>query len=66
MLGSVPAALVVALLFAPVRARLQRASDRLLFGERDDPYAVISTSASSWTPSDPDVLPRWPTRSRRR
>lgn len=57
-LGSVPAAVVVALLFAPARARLQRASDRLLFGERDDPYAVISSLGERLDASDPTrVLP---------
>lgn len=33
---------LVAVLFAPLRERLQRAVDRLIYGERDDPYAAIS------------------------
>lgn len=33
---------VVAVLFAPLRAHLQRGVNRLMYGERDDPYAVIS------------------------
>jgi signal transduction histidine kinase len=33
---------LVAVLFAPLRDRLQRAVNRLLYGERDDPYAVVS------------------------
>ena len=33
---------VVAVLFAPLRDRLQRAVNRLMYGERDDPYAVVS------------------------
>jgi signal transduction histidine kinase len=33
---------VVAVLFQPLRARLQRLVNRLMFGERDDPYAVLS------------------------
>ena len=33
---------VVAIVFAPLRDRLQRAVNRLMYGERDDPYAVIS------------------------
>jgi signal transduction histidine kinase len=41
--GAVPAAVVVAMLFAPVRQRLQRAADRLLFGHRRDPYLVIAS-----------------------
>ena len=33
---------LVAVLFAPLRDRLQRAVNRLMYGERDDPYAVVS------------------------
>ncbi len=33
---------VIAVLFQPVRQRLQRAINRLMYGERDDPYAVLS------------------------
>src|SRR5260221_12697141 len=33
---------VIAFLFRPLRVRLQRAINRLLYGERDDPYAVIA------------------------
>lgn len=33
---------LVAVLFAPLRERLQRGVNRLMYGERDDPYAVIS------------------------
>lgn len=33
---------LVAVLFAPLRDRLQRGVNRLLYGERDDPYAVLS------------------------
>jgi signal transduction histidine kinase len=32
----------VAVLFQPVRDRLQRAVNRLLYGQRDEPYAVLS------------------------
>ena len=32
----------VAILFQPLRERLQRAANRLLYGERDEPYTVIS------------------------
>jgi hypothetical protein len=32
----------VAVLFQPLRNRLQRGVNRLMYGERDDPYAVIS------------------------
>jgi signal transduction histidine kinase len=33
---------VVAVLFQPLRERLQRGVNRLMYGERDEPYAVIS------------------------
>jgi hypothetical protein len=33
---------LVAILFQPLRSRLQREVNRLMYGERDDPYAVIS------------------------
>jgi two-component system NarL family sensor kinase len=33
---------LAALLVQPLRARLQRAVNRLMYGERDDPYAVLS------------------------
>jgi two-component system NarL family sensor kinase len=57
-LGAVPAAIVVALVFAPARARIQRASDRWLFGEREDPYAVMSSVGEQLDADDPaDVLP---------
>ena len=44
--GNLPISLVatgiVAVLFTPLRDRLQRAADRLMYGERDDPYKVLS------------------------
>jgi len=36
----------IAFLFQPVRERLQRAVNRLMFGERDDPYSVLSRLAA--------------------
>lgn len=39
---SLLATALVALLFHPLHERLQRAVNRLLYGERDEPYAVIS------------------------
>lgn len=33
---------IVAVAFAPLRTRLQRWANRLMFGQRDDPYAVLS------------------------
>lgn len=44
--GNLPISLVatglVAVLFAPLRDRLQKTANRLMYGERDDPYAVLS------------------------
>jgi signal transduction histidine kinase len=36
---------VVALLFEPMRRRLQRLVNRLMYGERDDPYRVVTQLA---------------------
>jgi signal transduction histidine kinase len=48
--GDFPIALlatgIIAVLFQPLRARLQRGVNRLMYGERDDPYAVLSRLAS--------------------
>jgi signal transduction histidine kinase len=41
-LVSLMAAGLIAILFAPLRDRLQRSVNRLLYGERDEPYAVLS------------------------
>lgn len=40
--GSLLAAAMVALAFAPLRDRLQRGANRLLYGQRDEPYRVLS------------------------
>jgi signal transduction histidine kinase len=37
---------LIAVLFQPLRARLQRGVNRLMFGERDDPHAVLSRLGS--------------------
>jgi len=37
---------LIAVLFQPLRARLQRGVNRLMYGERDEPYAVLSRLAS--------------------
>ncbi|HEU4783494.1 MAG TPA: histidine kinase, partial [Ktedonobacterales bacterium] len=42
LLISLVAAGVVAVLFQPLRLWLQRIVDRMMFGERDNPYAVLS------------------------
>lgn len=43
--GSLPVSLlgtgIVAISFQPLRERLQRSVNRLMYGERDDPYAVL-------------------------
>ena len=36
------AAAAVAVLYQPLRLRLQRAADRMLYGDRGDPYAVLA------------------------
>lgn len=36
------ATIVVAILFQPLRERLQRGVNRLVYGERDDPFAVLA------------------------
>jgi signal transduction histidine kinase len=41
-LVSLLAAGLVALLFAPLRSRLQRGVNHLMYGERDEPYRVLS------------------------
>jgi signal transduction histidine kinase len=53
------AAGTVAILFEPLRQRLQRAVNRWMYGERDDPYAVLSRLVGTLerTPSANDVLP---------
>ncbi len=42
LLTALLAAALAGALFEPLRARLQRAANRLLYGERDDPYAVVA------------------------
>jgi len=53
------AAGAVALLFEPLRQRLQRGVNRWMYGERDDPYAVLSRLVRTLegTPSANEVLP---------
>jgi signal transduction histidine kinase len=45
--ASVAATAVVAVAFAPLRQRIQDAVDRALFGQRSDPYAVVSRLGES-------------------
>jgi signal transduction histidine kinase len=56
---SVLAAGIVAIAIAPLRARLQRGVDRLLYGERRDPYRVLSRLGTRLQASmaPEDVLP---------
>jgi two-component system NarL family sensor kinase len=42
LLASLVATGVVAVLFQPIRQRLQRGVDRLLYGDRQDPYKVLA------------------------
>jgi signal transduction histidine kinase len=39
---SIVATGIAAVVFEPLRARLQRGANRLMYGERDDPYAVVA------------------------
>jgi signal transduction histidine kinase len=57
---SIAATAVVAVAFQPVRARVQRVANRLVYGERASPYEVLSGFASSVGGSYDveDVLPR--------
>jgi signal transduction histidine kinase len=50
---------LAAVLFAPLREKLQRGVNRLMYGERDDPYAVLSSLGSHLesTPAHDAVLP---------
>lgn len=50
---------LAAVIFQPLRDRLQRAANRLMYGERDDPYAVLSRLGSRLesTPAHDAVLP---------
>ena len=47
---SLLAAVVVAVAFAPVKDRLQKTVDRLLYGERRDPYRALSQLGSRLGP----------------
>ena len=40
---ALPATALVAVAFQPIRNRLQRSVNRLLYGQRDEPYAAISS-----------------------
>jgi signal transduction histidine kinase len=50
---------LAAVMFAPLRYRLQRGVNKLMYGERDDPYAVLSRLGSRLesTPAYDAVLP---------
>lgn len=42
LIPSLIATALIAVLFQPLKARLQHAASRLLYGERDDPYTVLA------------------------
>ncbi|MEO6509345.1 MAG: histidine kinase, partial [Nocardioides sp.] len=56
VLSGVASALLVALLALPLRARLQRAVDQLLYGERSDPVGVASRVGRSLGSGLPEAL----------
>jgi signal transduction histidine kinase len=45
--GSLAATVLIAVVFAPLRDRLQRGVNRLMYGERDEPYKVLSDLGAS-------------------
>jgi signal transduction histidine kinase len=49
---SIAATTLIALLFEPVHARLQRFANRLVYGSRATPYAVLSTLTSRLSASE--------------
>jgi signal transduction histidine kinase len=58
-LGGLVAAGIIALLLQPLRVRLQRGVNRLLYGERDDPAIVLTRLAQQMETTDTpaDILP---------
>lgn len=58
-LSGLVAAGIIALLLQPLRARLQRGVNRLLYGERDDPAIVLTRLAQQMETADTptDILP---------
>lgn len=55
-LTAAAAAALVAFGGAPLRARLQRAVDRLIYGDRGDPYAALSALGQRLSDSPDDLL----------
>ncbi|HEV8528291.1 MAG TPA: hypothetical protein VGS60_12185 [Actinomycetes bacterium] len=51
------AAGAVAVLYQPLRLRLQRAADRMLYGDRGDPYAVLTRLGAGCRPPAPSSRP---------
>ena len=53
------AAALVAVLFAPLHRRIRSSISRVLYGERDDPYAIVSRLGERLqeTPASGEVLP---------
>lgn len=48
---------LVALIFQPLREKLQKSINRFMFGERDDPFAILSSLAERLEiASEPDVI----------
>ena len=51
---AIGATALVALLFEPIRSRLQRWANRLVYGERSTPYAVLSGLTARLSEADPN------------
>lgn len=54
---SLVATALVAVVFAPVRSRLQRSVDRMLYGDRHDPYSVLTGIGRRLETGDPGTDP---------
>jgi signal transduction histidine kinase len=50
------ATVIIAITFQPLRRRLQRLANRLVYGRRATPYEVLSTFSQRVAAVDPDVL----------
>ena len=52
----IAATVVIAIAFQPMRRRLQRLANRMVYGRRATPYEVLSTFSQQMAATDPEVL----------
>jgi two-component system NarL family sensor kinase len=60
-ISQVAGAIVIAVGIGPARTRIQQAIDRLVYGDRDDPFAALTrlgTPVGSATADDSDLMPQ--------